>query len=231
MVRQRVPEKENSEFNPPIIRLKVLPTCGGVGWICTRIAGILPKLSLYIYVYMYIYKCVCMCVCEGVSDRNRRRPKGVGEGATPIPGLLKVTLDTYLIMQSVRQGGIKYHFWSFCYDSTWDWTPGSRAIDEHSTHSTNDIEYVHWIHINTLSYTFTFKAKKDKGKTTIGDTCIRIYVHKHTKYIRVNTGKILMNRSMNFNKKEIQPSQHKHIINLLKRATKSETRMEQNYIK
>ena len=36
--------------------------------------------------------------------------RGVGEGATPFPGLLHFTLDTYLIMLSVNQGGIKYHF-------------------------------------------------------------------------------------------------------------------------
>ena len=36
-------------------------------------------------------------------------------------------------MLSVKQGGIKYHFLSLWYDSTWDWTPVSRTIDEHST--------------------------------------------------------------------------------------------------
>ena len=35
---------------------------------------------------------------------------GVGEGATPFPGLLYFTLDTYLIMLSDKQGGIKYNF-------------------------------------------------------------------------------------------------------------------------
>ena len=36
--------------------------------------------------------------------------QSVGEGATPFPGLLHFTLDTYLILLSVKQGGIKYHF-------------------------------------------------------------------------------------------------------------------------
>ena len=36
--------------------------------------------------------------------------RGVGEGVTPFPGLLHFTLDTYLILLSVKQGGIKYHF-------------------------------------------------------------------------------------------------------------------------
>ena len=58
--------------------------------------------------------------------------QGVEEGATPFPGLLHFTLDPYLIMLSVKQGGIKYHFLSLWYDSTWDWTQVSRAIGEHS---------------------------------------------------------------------------------------------------
>ena len=36
-------------------------------------------------------------------------PRCRGE-ATPFPGLLYFTPDTYLILLSVKQGGIKYHF-------------------------------------------------------------------------------------------------------------------------
>ena len=36
-------------------------------------------------------------------------------------------------MLSVKQGDIKYHFLSLCYDSTRDSTPVSRAIGEHFT--------------------------------------------------------------------------------------------------
>ena len=36
--------------------------------------------------------------------------RGVGEGATPFPGLLHLTLDLYLVMLSVKQGDLKYHF-------------------------------------------------------------------------------------------------------------------------
>ena len=53
---------------------------------------------------------------------------GVGEGATPFLGLLYFTPDTYLIMLSVKQGGIKYDFLSHWYDSTRDRTPVSRKI-------------------------------------------------------------------------------------------------------
>ena len=77
-----------------------------------------------------------------VGDHSRGWPEGslfdsllhqgVGEGATPLPGLLHFTLDPYLIMLSVKQGGIKYLFLSLWYDSTWDWTQVSWAIGEHS---------------------------------------------------------------------------------------------------
>ena len=37
-------------------------------------------------------------------------------------------------MLDVKQAGIKYHFMNVWYDSAWDWTLVSGAIDEHSTH-------------------------------------------------------------------------------------------------
>ena len=60
------------------------------------------------------------------DDDSRQRPKGslfdsllhrgVREGTTPFPGLLHFTLDPYLLMLSVKQGGIKYHFLSLWYE-------------------------------------------------------------------------------------------------------------------
>ena len=47
---------------------------------------------------------------------------GVEKSTTPFPGLLHFNLDPYLIMPSVKQDWIKYHFLSLWYDSTWDWT-------------------------------------------------------------------------------------------------------------
>ena len=47
------------------------------------------------------------------------------------------TLDPYLVMLSVKQEGIKYHFLSLWYDSTWDWTPVSWAIAKYSNHHAN----------------------------------------------------------------------------------------------
>ena len=61
-----------------------------------------------------------------VVKGDRRLPfqqllqRGVGEGATPFPGLLLFTLDPYFIVLSVKQGGIRYHFLSLWYDSTAD---------------------------------------------------------------------------------------------------------------
>ena len=47
------------------------------------------------------------------------RPRCRG-GRYSFPGWLYFTLDPHLIMLSVKQGGIKYHFLSLWYDSTWD---------------------------------------------------------------------------------------------------------------
>ena len=41
-------------------------------------------------------------------------------------------------MLSVKQGGIKYIFLRFCYDSTWDWNSVFQTIGEHTTHKSND---------------------------------------------------------------------------------------------
>ena len=47
-----------------------------------------------------------------VIQGNQKAPFSidVGEGTTPFPGLLHFTLDMYLILLSVKLGGIKYHF-------------------------------------------------------------------------------------------------------------------------
>ena len=55
--------------------------------------------------------------------------RSIGQGITPFAGLPHFTLNTYLILLSVKQGGIKYHF-----KSLWDWTQVPRIIGEYSTH-------------------------------------------------------------------------------------------------
>ena len=75
------------------------------------------------------------------------------KGATLSAGFLHFTLDTYLIMLSVKQGSIKYNFLSLWYDSTWDWTLVSRTTGEHSTHYADKnyiyiyISYNVWKHV------------------------------------------------------------------------------------
>ena len=55
--------------------------------------------------------------------------------------IAQLTLDPYLIMLSVKQGGTKYFFFFFFlslwYDSTRDWTPVSQTIGKHSNHYAN----------------------------------------------------------------------------------------------
>ena len=48
-----------------------------------------------------------------------------------------LTLNLYIIMLRVKQGGIKYHFLSLWYDSTWNWTQVSWTIGKHSNHYAN----------------------------------------------------------------------------------------------
>ena len=62
-----------------------------------------------------------------IVEGNRKAPFSMantlecrGWSATPFHGLFSFTLDPYLIMLSVKQGGIKYHFSRLSYDSTWD---------------------------------------------------------------------------------------------------------------
>ena len=57
-------------------------------------------------------------------------------------------------MLSVKQGGIKYHFLILWYDSTWDWTQESQAIDEHSNYHAIvwlDSKYVHEAYLSKKS--------------------------------------------------------------------------------
>ena len=58
-----------------------------------------------------------------------------------IPRIAHFTLDPHLIVLSAKQGGIKYHFLSLWYESTWNWTSVSQTIGEHSTHLANGLVY------------------------------------------------------------------------------------------
>ena len=71
----------------------------------------------------YLYKLTSLIEGDpkapfSIAKTPRRR-----RGHYSFPGLLHFTLDPYLVMLSVKQSRIKYHFLSFLYDLTWDWTP------------------------------------------------------------------------------------------------------------
>ena len=91
-------------------------------------------------------------VVSKFSDRSRGRSEGslfnsyytevlVG-GATPSSRFLYFTLDTYLLMLSVKQGSIKYHFLSFWngIEPCFSWVMG-----EHSSHKANEtVKNIKW---------------------------------------------------------------------------------------
>ena len=74
-------------------------------------------------------------------------------------------LDHHLIMLSVKQVGIKYHFLSLWYDSTWDWTPVSWTIGKHSTHEANGLVYIYiWTGFSIkINYTGWYAIKHNQN--------------------------------------------------------------------
>ena len=109
--------------------------------------GLLVKLANHcttrgpdIYVITHVHK------VKLATDRGWLH-LGVGEGAIPFPGLLHFTLDTNLIMLSVKQGDIKYDFLSLWYDSIWDWIPVSQAISEYSTMDICTHIYIYTVYV------------------------------------------------------------------------------------
>ena len=87
---------------------------------------------------MLFYTYMCMHLSEYVNKKVKSPtvvesdPKASFSIATTLrcreghyffPWIAPLYFDPYLIMLSVKQDGIKYHFLSLWYDSTWDWTP------------------------------------------------------------------------------------------------------------
>ena len=117
-----------------------------------------------------------------VGDHSRGWPEGslfnsllhegVGEGATPFPGLLHFTLDPYLIMLSVKQRGIKYHFLSFWYDSIWDWTHVSRATLTARPMSGTYFSYTNYCYLIVVA----FYHNISQGKFSRYDTKLHLIV-------------------------------------------------------
>ena len=70
--------------------------------------------------------------------------RGVGEDATTFSGVLHFTLDTYLIMMSVKQGSIMYHFLSFLVwlDPVFNFDPPGRWRTLYHWYISNDISHL-----------------------------------------------------------------------------------------
>ena len=56
-----VSEKENREFKPVKLRLKI-----DLVSYPARAEGL---VNIYIYLYIYLYMCVCLCLCGNVLKR------------------------------------------------------------------------------------------------------------------------------------------------------------------
>ena len=79
----------------------------------------------------------CLSVVEGVpkapfSIATTPRCKG---GHSFFPGIAPLSFDPYLIMLSVKQGDIKYHFWVFSV------TPLNPGLANHYTKEKNRLRY------------------------------------------------------------------------------------------
>ena len=83
--------------------------------------------------------------------------------ATPFPGLFHFTLDTYIILLSVKQGGIKYHFKVLGMTG-----PGIEPKSPGPLANTTHLAYI-YIYIYIYIYTPDHQLKAE----------ITLYVHLH----------------------------------------------------
>ena len=72
---------------------------------------------IYIYIYIYINWLTRFQGDPKVTFSIATTPRRRG-GRYSFSWIVPLTLDQDFIMLSVKQGGIKYHFLSFWYDST-----------------------------------------------------------------------------------------------------------------
>ena len=117
----------------------------------------------HIYIYIYIG---WLTVVKGnpkgpFSIATTQRCSG---GRSSFLWIFPLSVNPYLIMLSVKQGSVKYHFLSLWYDLTRDWTPVSWTIGEHYTHFANIYIYIYiynefqcywvWLYIITINTGF-----------------------------------------------------------------------------
>ena len=85
-----------------------------------------PSILLLIIITLIIIRPYDQMLVSGVVlVATSPRCRG---GRHSLPWITPLTHGPYHTILSVKSGGIKYHFFSLWYDSTWDWTPISRTI-------------------------------------------------------------------------------------------------------
>ena len=105
------------------------------------------ELQLRYYVH---FRTISKVKLATIVESDQKAPFSISTTSTCRGGryfflwIAPLTLDMYLILLSVKQGGIKYPFLSLWYVATWDWTQVFRTIGEHSTHLTNDLVSTFW---------------------------------------------------------------------------------------
>ena len=96
------------------------------GELLPKCLAMLNNKQFYLSIYLSIIKLAT------VGLRNPEAPFPLAAiprregGCYPFSWIAPLSLVVYLIMLSVKQGGIKYQFFSLWYHWTWDWTSGPR---------------------------------------------------------------------------------------------------------
>ena len=119
--------------------------------VCVR-ACVYMCVYIYVYIYRYMYVSEYLCGCAWVYtyiyvyiyiswptvvEGHPKAPFSIATTPRCILGpysfswIFPFPLDPYLLMLSVKQESINYHFLSLWCDPTWDWTLVSWAINEY----------------------------------------------------------------------------------------------------
>ena len=115
-LRSKLFENNQKQIMPKITR------------ICLITFAHLTYIYTYQYIYVYIYKLAPFSIATTPSYRS---------GRYSFLWIALLTLKSYLIMLTVKQRGIKFHFLNLWYDS--NWTQVCRTVGEHSNHNTKNL--------------------------------------------------------------------------------------------
>ena len=118
------------------------------------------------HIYIYIFSSVKKLY---IHQRSRPRKNYIYIYIYIYTGPLVKWVECSL---SVKQGGIKYHFLSLWYDSSWEWTPVSRTIGKH-----NYIYIYIYIYIYLYIYIYIFCVMWNVNSLVKGsNSCHRVHL-------------------------------------------------------